>query len=87
MAKITGLNPLAGTSKKTGKAFNAVMISFLAGYRQTDSEAVGQKANEVFVDRSLFDVAAKGRLMKDLVGHDITLVYNSSGYLDDVSIA
>ena len=86
MAKIMGLNPLAGVSKKTGKAFDAVMVSYIKDYRSTDTAAVGGQAAEVYVDRSLFDAAAKGRVLKDLIGHECTLVYNSNGFLDELVI-
>lgn len=84
--KIVGLNPLSGVSKKTGNAFNAVMVNYVGEFRKTDTNAVGGRAAEVYVNRELFDEAAKGRALKDLLGKAVVLVYNSNGYLESVVI-
>jgi hypothetical protein len=87
MGKVLGLNPIKGTSKKTGKPFDAVMVSYADSFSPTDDGAVGQQAVEMFVDRMLFDKAAKGRALNDLVGRECKVVYGRTGFISDFQLA
>lgn len=83
MAQIVGLKEMKGTSRKTGKPFDAVIVNAVEPKR----EVLGYGVVEQFVDRGMFDAAAKGRPMKDLLQKECTFLYDQGGFLQSFNIS
>ena len=84
MAKLVGFRHVQGTSKKTGKTFDAYVVSYLE--QDEDQGAVGYKADSQFVDRAMFEAAVSGRAPEKLMNAECVLVYNKSGFLSQFLI-
>lgn len=58
MAQIVGYRHVSGTSKRTGKQFDAYVVSWIE--KETESGAFGYRAGDEFVNRELFEKATEG---------------------------
>lgn len=83
MAQIVGLKSVKGESKKTGKPFDAVIVSAV----QPQREVTGLGVVEQFVDRPMFEAAAGGRSFEQLLKKECTFLYDQQGFLQTFSIA
>lgn len=88
MPKIVGLVGKAGTSKKTGKPYNAVFVSVADDYSPEDiaAGAVGNKVEEIYINRDIFDIAAASRTFKEVLGKPCHIFYNRNGFIDTMVI-
>lgn len=84
MAKLVGYRHVQGTSKKTGKPFDAYVVSYVG--QDTDKGAVGFRADQQFVDRGMFEAALNGRAAEKVLNAECEFIYNKTGFLDRFTI-
>lgn len=86
VCKIVGVMAVEGTSKKTGRPFDAYILHTL---RQVpnDDRLKGVEAKQLFVDKKflLEDVKQLGSYGA-LVGKDINISFDQGGFVESVSM-
>lgn len=85
MARILGVRAAKGVSKKTGKAFDAVYVSYTQPYKAS-SGGLGLECAQQYIDRQLFDSIVGDLQLHELIGLDIKFVFNSNGFLDEFEL-
>ena len=76
MASIEGLRVMQGTSRKTGKQYDGVIL-YLS---HPEQGVVGVSTEDVFVQRDMFDT------LEELVGCDCSISYDRRGFVQDFQI-
>lgn len=83
MLKVVGIKDARETvSKKSGRKLDSYMV-WIAG---PGHDVVGQECNVEFVQASIFEGAAKGRQLEQLVGKECKVSYDRRGFVTDFSI-
>ena len=82
MASIEGLRVMQGTSRKTGKQYDGVIL-YLS---HPEQGVIGVSTEDVFVQRDMFDSAASGYTLEELVGCDCSISYDRRGFVQDFQI-
>lgn len=76
IVNVVGVKNVSGTSKKTGKAFDAFIVSYTRDGRPLGFD--GLAAGEIFADRELFHgVTPK-------IGDTLMVDRNSSGFVESI---
>ena len=84
--EILGIKPLEGTSKKTGKPFDAYLLH-CARENPNDSTLFGHEVKQLFVDKRflLDDVKSLGSFAA-LVNMYVSVSYDSNGFIESCSL-
>lgn len=78
MAKIIGLKPQEGTSKKTGNAYKAVIVHYYDEFNDFERKAggIGFVCDNAFVSDDVFTAALEGRTMDEALDRNCSFYYN-----------
>lgn len=82
MMRILGLQEMKGTSKATGKPYDAVIV-----YVSEEREGVvGVLTDSIWVPRNTWDSQVGDVPDKSLLGFNVFASFNRRGYLDSIKI-
>ena len=78
MAKIIGLQPREGKSKKTGNDYKAVIVHYMDEMRDRELKAGGRGfvCDNAFVNDEVFTQALEGHKMDEALNRACTFYYN-----------
>lgn len=85
MAKLVGFKHVTGTGKKSGKPFDAYIVSYIE--QDMQQGAYGYTAEQQFVNKDMFLNAVGNRDAASLLNSECSFVYNRQGFLDGFTIA
>lgn len=84
--EILGIKPLEGTSKKTGKPFDAYLLH-CSRANPNDTALQGYEVKQLFVDKRflLEDVKQLGSFSA-LIGSNVSVSYDENGFIESCEL-